>query len=110
MVNLVNNDFAAIFFGVITFLLAGKEHKPTSAWEPGLMIVTEAFMLAGTFPINVWEAHSCPTSVPNMGVLTVFADLLTVPSSLSLQPMSTEKKRLTGKLMSTTPSINSRTE
>lgn len=36
----------AIFFGVSIFLLAGNEGH------------AEAVILAGAFPINVWEAHS----------------------------------------------------
>lgn len=78
MVNLVNNDFVVIFFGVIIFLLVGKEYKLILVWEFGLMIVIEVFMFVGIFLINVWEVYFCFILVFNVGVFIVFVDLFIV--------------------------------
>lgn len=61
----------AIFFGVTIFLLVGNEGN------------AEAIILAGTFPINVWEAHSCPMSVSCFSFFIVVAYLLTVQGPFS---------------------------
>ena len=85
------NNFAAIVFGVSPFLLAAEEGKPTLAWEPCLTLVTEVFMLPGMFPINMWEAGSGPTSVPNL-CLFVVAYLLTITLSLLCSQGLRDKK------------------
>jgi len=96
------NNSAAIVFGVTPFLLAAEDGKPILAWEPCLTLLTEVSMLPGTFPINMWEAYSCPTSVPNL-CLFVVAYLLTIPPSLLCSQVI--KKHITGKLTIMTPSL-----
>lgn len=61
VVNLVNNDFAELFFGVTTFYCSSLGILSNAR--------TGALMVAGMLPINVWEARFCTILVPNLSFL-----------------------------------------
>lgn len=74
------------------------------AWELCLTLVTEVSVLLGMFPINTWEAYSCPNSVPNLCPFIV-TYLLTIPRPFFAAKVYWMKKHITGKLMIMMPSL-----